>query len=67
MGESYRMDVLQVGKQIGTDTVFISVPEERYDTARSVLTGNRRHIILIEQDELTWLIESLQHERKDGE
>ena len=56
--------MLQVGKQIGTDTVFISVPEERYDTAMSVLTDKRMHIILIEQDELTWLIESLQRERE---
>lgn len=54
--------LLEVGRQVRTGKVFISVPQECYDTAKKPLTGERVHIVVFDQSEVPWLIESLRKE-----
>ena len=53
---------IDVGKTIGGDLVFIGVPDQRYDRAKTPLTGQVRHIISITDDEIEWLIAALAKE-----
>ena len=51
---------LAVGKEIGSgDRVFIAAPPKRYDRSKSPLTGRVSHMLIFEQADLPWLIESL--------
>ena len=54
--------MLEVGKQVGTGKVFISVPTEAYDTAKKPLTGERVHIVVFDPSEVPWLIDALRKE-----